>query len=42
MRITRSKQYGARTHRRESATSPTAEPLEVICIKKKLSFNSEI
>lgn len=27
MQITRSKQYGARTHSRESATSPTAKPL---------------
>jgi hypothetical protein len=27
MQITRSKQYGARTHSKESATSPTAKPL---------------
>lgn len=28
MQITRSKQYGARTHSKESATSPTAKPLQ--------------
>ena len=30
MQITRSKQYGARTHSKESATSPTAKPLAVM------------
>ena len=30
MQITRSKQYGARTHSKESATSPTAKPLTPI------------
>lgn len=39
MSITRSKQYGARTYSRESATSPTAKPLAVILPRHRTMKN---